>query len=470
MLSTYITAAIHLDFQFSIDVMATRNQWKAISSSEVVDLQLAAESARKEVRELEIEILREEKMTKEIEEAIKTKEKLKDDELAPIVAAMEKLKGEEQFLRTQMSASDLKIVDEYLQQKEELDSKEFEILRELQSKEDELVAARQALCEVDVDRSGLSEEALLRLDLYLEWKRCLAEQEVIMRDVRREKYRLMTSIKTQNETQSVLADVERDERVKALQTEVERWTRKVNTAQNQTEKLETSIAKTKASLNKFKEEFEQLRVALLVDRMTKTSKFAALKERRRKLMEVEKAAEKLAASERKKIQDEASAEWNAVIDQERKLMEQELEEESKELNLKLDIVKDMLKKRYEEGFTPLIKAAEEKARIESERCLTLEKQIKEVKAKIEEEETAFVDQQSELSATTTQEDLNTESNISPEEQAEIASLKEQVLLLWDKLEISIEERLEFIKGLESSLPADQGLLIAYKNIIRKLSL
>eukprot|EP01029_Cantina_marsupialis_P012169 TRINITY_DN2688_c0_g1_i1.p1 TRINITY_DN2688_c0_g1~~TRINITY_DN2688_c0_g1_i1.p1 ORF type:complete len:292 (+),score=98.09 TRINITY_DN2688_c0_g1_i1:693-1568(+) len=291
-----------------------------------------------------------------------------------------------------------------------------------------------------------------------------------MRDVRREKYRLMTSIKTQNETQSVLADVERDERVKALQTEVERWTRKVNTAQNQTEKLETSIAKTKASLNKFKEEFEQLRVALLVDRMTKTSKFAALKERRRKLMEVEKAAEKLAASERKKIQDEASAEWNAVIDQERKLMEQELEEESKELNLKLDIVKDMLKKRYEEGFTPLIKAAEEKARIESERCLTLEKQIKEVKAKIEEEETAFVDQQSELSATTTQEDLNTESNISPEEQAEIASLKEQVLLLWDKLEISIEERLEFIKGLESSLPADQGLLIAYKNIIRKLSL
>lgn len=76
--------------------------------------------------------------------------------------------------------------------------------------------------------------------------------------------------------------------------------------------LDESIDAARAAMKRFRSEFEALRVALLVDRMSKSSTVAALAERRRKLAaEQEAFAEAVDAAKARAAAEEA-AKWEAM--------------------------------------------------------------------------------------------------------------------------------------------------------------
>ena len=76
--------------------------------------------------------------------------------------------------------------------------------------------------------------------------------------------------------------------------------------------LDESIDAARAAMKRFRSEFEALRVALLVDRMSKSSTVAALAERRRKLAAEQEAFAEAVDAAKSRAAAEEAAKWEAM--------------------------------------------------------------------------------------------------------------------------------------------------------------
>ena len=93
----------------------------------------------------------------------------------------------------------------------------------------------------------------------------------MLRQARLRKHALLRDLRARHETQLVLLEMERRGAVDGLRASVAAERAKVAAYQQELAALDASIDSARTAMKRFRAEFEQLRVALLVDRMAKSS-------------------------------------------------------------------------------------------------------------------------------------------------------------------------------------------------------
>ena len=93
----------------------------------------------------------------------------------------------------------------------------------------------------------------------------------MLRQARLRKHALLRDLRARHETQLVLLEMERRGAVDGLRASVAAERAKVAAYQQELAALDASIDSARTAMKRFRAEFEQLRVALLVDRMAKST-------------------------------------------------------------------------------------------------------------------------------------------------------------------------------------------------------
>lgn len=144
--------------------------------------------------------------------------------------------------------------------------------------------------------------------MYLLWKRALAKREELLREARARKHDLMQELKARHESQVVLLELERRAAVEALEGTMKEESEQHAALQEELAAVEASIGHAAASmetyehgvggwvrhqglltvvrtltLTRFRKEFDQLRVAMLLDRMAKNVQVSGLLAKRQQL-------------------------------------------------------------------------------------------------------------------------------------------------------------------------------------------
>lgn len=201
--------------------------------------------------------------------------------LPPLDEALRKLQTEEAELIARMRSSEHRAIFEaFLQRKKELEAEETSLGSKLAEHEEALAQVRARLA--NPPPSVLPSDPA-KASLYITWKRALAEREELLRQARRRKHELLRDLKARHETQVVLLELERRAAVDGLKSAVEGERAKVESYKKDLAALDESIEGARAAIKKFRQEFEQLRVALLIDRMAKSTQVANLADRRHRL-------------------------------------------------------------------------------------------------------------------------------------------------------------------------------------------
>lgn len=241
-----------------------------------------------------------------------------------------------------------------------------------------------------------------KASLYLAWKRALAERDDLLRQARHRKHELLRDLKARHETQVILLEMERRSQVEKLKQAVATEKEKAEAYKKDLVALDESIDSARSAMAKFRQEFEQLRVQLLLDKMTKSTQVclpvavcfsapptyagvncyywwpmqaANLADRRRRLAhEAEQFREAVEAAKQRIAADEA-AKWESRLAAEREAGERRLAEERQAIEAKIEKVRAALAERYEAGFKPLLLEAEARHVEELNKLVSLQKQL-----------------------------------------------------------------------------------------------
>lgn len=214
-----------------------------------------------------------------------------------------------------------------------------------------------------------------KASLYVAWKRALAEREELLRVARRRKHELLRDLKARHETQVVLLELERRAAVEGLKTNVVEERARVEAYKTELKALDESIDSARTAMARFRQEFEQLRVSLLIDRMAKSSQVANLSERRRKLVREAEQFQEAVEAAKQRVAAEEAAKWEARLASEREACEKRIAEERALIEAKVEKVRATLAERYEAGFKPLLKEAEARHLEELNKIMALQKQL-----------------------------------------------------------------------------------------------
>ena len=175
--------------------------------------------------------------------------------------------------------------------------------------------------------------------------------------------------------QVVLLELERRSAVDGLKEAVVAEKAKVEAYKAELATVESSIDSARGAMKKFRDEFESLRVGLLMDRMAKSQQVANLSERRARLeREAAQFAESVEAA-RQKVAAEESSKWEAKLAEERERGERRVAEEQKLIAQKIDQVRNALAERYEAGFRPLLRETEARHVEELQRVVALQREL-----------------------------------------------------------------------------------------------
>ncbi|CAE7942932.1 unnamed protein product, partial [Symbiodinium sp. KB8] len=174
------------------------------------------------------------------------------------------------------SPQDWQAYREFLDKKLALDTKEKQVEEELDAKEEELREQLEQLSSASTDPSYVSDilphAALWAVtDILLEWKSLKLEFHCKLLEERRKKHHALKELKMSMESNIVLLEMDRRAMVDRLQKEVDQEKGKADAARERIRMLDEEITRAKAAMRRFRQEFEQLRVALLIDRMAKST-------------------------------------------------------------------------------------------------------------------------------------------------------------------------------------------------------
>lgn len=92
--------------------------------------------------------------------------------------------------------------------------------------------------------------------------------------------------------------------VERLEKEVDEERARAEEARDRVRTLDDEIGRAKETMKRFRQEFEQLRVALLIDRMAKSTQVAGLAERRRRLAKDADEFQRAVEEAKKRVADE----------------------------------------------------------------------------------------------------------------------------------------------------------------------
>eukprot|EP00939_MAST-03C_sp_MAST-3C-sp1_P004724 g4724.t1 len=415
---------------------------------ETNDLQVKFEALKSKIKAKETELKLMKKQAHDAKRAV-------ENDIIPLEKLLARLVEKEDELRQQIiAAGKQEALHAFLQDQQSQLEQERDLKRLVNEKEEELAQIRKALCEVDVESLNTPEEKE-RAKLYVMWKENLRKKHETLRTFRETQYRMLMAIKARRDTQYVVAELEKKAELDEAKAKAGEYKDQIAKAESRIKLLEQGMVKAGSAMRQFRKEFEQMRVAIMLDKTIKSTQMASLGEHKKRLQRAEELFQKLIETERKRIREEEAEKWHPRLDAAKKRMEQQLALQEKQSKKKMSQVAEALSKRYKEGFAPLLKEAEEKYNEESAASERLRVEIrnKEQCLKVAEEELRKLEK--EVLAPQTEKPSQAHS-------AEMDKLNMELRALWVELKSDPDEVATFLSELDAIAPYSDSVLRLYE--------
>ncbi|KAA0162096.1 hypothetical protein FNF28_04842 [Cafeteria roenbergensis] len=394
-----------------------------------------------------------------------------DAERDAMEVALSRLQREEDGLYERLASSGSReMLEAFLRKKRELQAEEDRLAELLEQHEETLAELRERL-------ANPPEELLpsdpAKRQLYVAWKSALRDREEILRQARSRKHRLMRDLREQHETQVILLEMQRRAAVDGLREAVDEERAKADAHRRELARLDTSIEEARETMRGFRKEFEDLRVALLVDRMAKASQVATLTQRRKQLEEESARFREQVEAAKERVAAEEAAKWEAKLQAVKEDGRRRVEEVRARGRERLDRIRQDMAKSFEESFRPLLHDAEERHRREME---SVQKLRTELQAR--EEELRRAEKRAEDAAGVAGsaagggsggEDGKQSEDVPEWRQREFEDLKRYVTDMWERLEVPDEDVLAFLAECEELAPFDARVLDMYRDMYARLA-
>jgi hypothetical protein len=308
----------------------------------------------------------------------------------------------------------------------------------------------------------------------------------------------MRDLKARHETQIVLLEMERRNALDSLRTAVTVEKEKAEHLRAELEGLNSNIATARDAMGEFRKEFEQLRVALLIDRMAKSSQVANLSERRRRLLQEAEAFRSEVEEAKARVTEEETAKWEGKLAAEKAAADRRIADERAAIDARLTAVRTALAQKYEAGFAPLLEEAEAKHATELQRVVELQKELSDKERDLKAAHTEARQLSSKLSAemraslgldqpwdanlpslhgapgSASEGDAESVLADAPEhipdaKLREFEELKHAVTSMWETMDIAPEDVTAFLSEADLAAPYHPAVLELYREMHRKLT-
>ena len=408
--------------------------------------------------------------------------------LPPMDEALKKLQSEEAELLSRMRASENRAIFEaFLQRKRELENEESSLTAKLSEHEEALAQVRARLA--NPPASVLPSDAA-KASLYIAWKRALAEREELLRQARKRKHDLLRDLRARHETQVVLLELERRSAVDGLRTAVESERSKVEAYKKDLATLDASIESARSAMKTFRQEFEQLRVALLVDRMAKSTQVASLADRRHRLAKEAEAFKEAVEAARHRVAAEESDKWNRRLEAEKEAGEKRVADERRLVEQKIERVRQALQERYEQGYKPILANAESAYVAVLSRVGDLQRELESKETELRSTQEAARNLSAAVANATNASDSaalvdagvvggygadgkyrdpTTGEIVPPWKLREFDELKNGVAAMWEQLDVPPEEITAFLSEADLLAPFSPAVLEMYQDMYKRLT-
>lgn len=245
---------------------------------------------------------------------------------------------------------------------------------DLSKHEHELARGRQALVASAAER-GVAEPQ--RGALLVAWKRAVAEHEELRRQARLRRCERAAEIRGRAESQVVLTHLDRKAAVEALSGAEAAAQLRKERIHTEFSSLVKALDASNTAMERFRRDFEQLRAALMLDRMGKAAELRELETVRDCLREDSGTIEELVIARRQKTAELAVARWEDALRVEQEAGRKRLKDEQEVIEKKFGLVAGTLRERYEAGFQPVLDDEESKHARELARVVALKDRLAE---------------------------------------------------------------------------------------------
>jgi len=415
---------------------------------ETNELQEQYEDLKSKIKERETELKR---MKRQAQEAKKSVE----NDIVPLEKLLSRLVEKEDELRNQIiQEGKQEELHAFLQDQQGLLEQERDLKRLVQKKEEELAQIRSDLCEV----TGLDEmtpDQRERAELYIEWKQNLRKKHETLRSFRETQYRMLMAIKARRDTQYVVAELEKKAELEEGQKKAAEYKNQIQKTEDRIKLLEQGIVKAGAAMRQFRREFEQMRVAIMLDKTIKSTQMQSLANHKKRLQRAETLFQQLIETEKKRIEEEEAEKWRPRLEAAKNHMEEQLAEQEEKAKQKMAKVAEALSKRYREGFAPLLQEAEAKY---NEEVRASEK----LRAEIKHKERCLQDAEDELRRLESEVLEPKTLSADPKKSAEMEKLNMELRALWVELKSDPDEVATFLSELDALAPYSDAVLRLYE--------
>lgn len=382
-------------------------------------------------------------------------------------AAMARLREEEASLYDRLAGSaSREMFESFLRKKRELQAEEDRLAELLEQHERTLAELRERLANPP-DEVLPSDPA--KRQLYVAWKSALRDREDILRQARARKHRLMRDLREQHETQVILLEMQRRAAVDGLREAVAEERRKADGYRRELAELDRGIEEARGTMKSFRKEFEDLRVALLVDRMAKASQVATLTQRRKQLEEEAKRFRDQVEAAKERVAAEEAAKWEARLQAVKEEGHRRVDDVKARGRERLDRIRADMARSFEESFRPLLQDAEERHRKEMEAVEELRRELRGKEAELGRAERQAAAVAGAADDAGDEEDDAAGADVPEWRQREFDDLKRYVTDMWERLEVPDEDVLAFLSECEMLAPFDERVLGMYRDMYARLA-
>mgnify|MGYP000636578196 CR=1 FL=1 len=428
----------------------------ALLHEDIKSLQQEVHSVEKQVVSKQQELIRAEQIAEETRKTVET-------DLVPLERLQLQLQTREEELRSQIQAAGKQeAVVEFFNTQKQLIAKQEELEQELHEKEQLLLALRQDICSIDVNGSNFSESERENAELYVEWKEILQQKAEQYITFRQKQYELLMHINGRRETLRIITDLLTESKLEELHNQETEAKRNIDKTTQRIATLQRGLETTQAAIDGFRVEFEQIRVAILLDKATKTTDISQLRRQRNQLQKSDDHFRKLYEQEKEKIIAETEAVWQkrfAVIQKEGTA---ELKREQRALAKKMGLVKAALKKRFESGLQPILDKVKAACATELEQQSRLQGEIASKEKLVEQ----MIDESHELQQRISDvEDVHVDETAAVRERDALLSQLQQ---LWQDTNASVDDIASFHSDLDLMAPFNERVLEFYETNSQQL--
>ena len=295
--------------------------------------------------------------------------------------------------------------------------------------------------------------------------RYLKQKNDVERDFREQKLQTEENIKTRQEVQDVLADMERQARLVQLEIQADSYAAEIEATKARVEEVKRNISQSASAIQRFRTEFEQMRTAIMLNKTVKSSQVEQLLEHRQRMQRAEESFLEFMNAQRERVVREEAEKWQGKVDVAKEQAAAALKLREQELEAQFQEMRQQLTAKYEEGFMPLLQQADIQYTDAKYEAKALEDKLAEKELAIQEEEAEIAELQRTIDGLSFQEPSSNgadgESDDNQEAEA-LAATRNELERLWVEMNVDPSEIAQFLSDIDMNAPYCEEVYNLYK--------